>query len=220
MTNPSAGHFTPFVIDLTREDGEQDLRGFELTSRRRAGQARGRPPLPRCRSRRGRLPRRLEDRPRGAASGPGPTPLWVPQPGKGPTAVYLAGPYKGAPYSIVAIVPAQAGPFDLGTVVSPLGDLRRPRIRHRHGRHRPPAPDPRRGPDRPTAAARGDRPPRLTLNPTGCSEMRGHRRPHLHPGGVAHPRARFQVDGCTVLAFKPNLSLKLKGGTKRGASRP
>jgi hypothetical protein len=32
--------------------------------------------------------------------------------------VYLAGPYKGGPFSIVlVVVPAVAGPFDLGTVV-------------------------------------------------------------------------------------------------------
>ncbi len=30
---------------------------------------------------------------------------------------YLAGPYKGAPLSLVVITPAVAGPFDLGTVV-------------------------------------------------------------------------------------------------------
>ena len=53
-----------------------------------------------------------------AAAGPGPAPLWIPQPGKEPTAIYLAGPYKGAPYSVVANVPAQAGPFDLGDVVT------------------------------------------------------------------------------------------------------
>jgi hypothetical protein len=31
--------------------------------------------------------------------------------------VYLAGPYKGAPVSMVFVTPAVAGPFDLGTVV-------------------------------------------------------------------------------------------------------
>ena len=34
-----------------------------------------------------------------------------------PGKVYLAGPYKGAPLSLVAITPAVQGPFDLGTVV-------------------------------------------------------------------------------------------------------
>ena len=32
--------------------------------------------------------------------------------------LYLAGPLDGAPLSVVAIVPAVAGPFDVGTVVT------------------------------------------------------------------------------------------------------
>ncbi|MGN6814757.1 MAG: hypothetical protein ACTHK3_01560 [Solirubrobacterales bacterium] len=44
-------------------------------------------------------------------SGTGKNPLHL-----GGTA-YLAGPYKGAPLSLVTVTPALAGPFDLGTVV-------------------------------------------------------------------------------------------------------
>ena len=45
-------------------------------------------------------------------AGAGPTPFYT------GGRIYLAGPYKGAPLSFVAIVPATAGPFDLGVVVN------------------------------------------------------------------------------------------------------
>ena len=46
-----------------------------------------------------------------AATGAGTKPLYTS--GK----AYLAGPYKGAPLSFVVVVPAVAGPYDLGDVV-------------------------------------------------------------------------------------------------------
>ena len=63
-----------------------------------------------------------------AAAGAGPTPYYT------TGHAYLAGPYKGAPLSIVAIAPAVAGPFDLGTVV--IEDRPLPRPRHRPGPRR------------------------------------------------------------------------------------
>ncbi len=57
--------------------------------------------------------------------------------------------------------------------------------------------------------------PDFTLNPTDCSEsaFSGSTTSILD---VAAPLTqRFQVGGCPALAFKPKLSLQLKGGTKR-----
>ena len=45
--------------------------------------------------------------------GAGPQPYFLDE---GP--IYLAGPFRGAPFSLVIVVPAKAGPFDLGTVIT------------------------------------------------------------------------------------------------------
>jgi hypothetical protein len=50
-------------------------------------------------------------------AGAGSNPLYVPQAGRPPAPVFLTGPYKGAPFGLSIAVPAQAGPFDLGTVL-------------------------------------------------------------------------------------------------------
>jgi len=151
------------------------------------------------------------------ASGPGPAPLWLPQPGKSPTAVYLSGPYKGAPYSLVVKVPAQAGPFDLGvvatraaihvdpntaevTVVSdPLPQiLSGVPVTYRHIH---------------VEVSR----PEFALNPTNCSPMAVKAKVLSNQGAVATPQSRFQVGGCADLAFEPRLSLRLYGKTNRSA---
>jgi hypothetical protein len=150
-----------------------------------------------------------------ASTGPGPNPLWLPQPGKSLTAVYLAGPYKGAPFSAVSVVPAQAGPFDLGNVVvrSAL------------------AVDPTTG----VATVKTDPLPQFIegvpviyrrlhvlidrpnfmLNPTNCSQFAITADATSTQGTLAHPFARFEVDGCANLAYSPKLKLSFRGSTKR-----
>jgi hypothetical protein len=59
--------------------------------------------------------------------------------------------------------------------------------------------------------------PGFSLNPTDCREMKVEAKATSTQGAIAHPAARFQVDGCKALKFEPKLSLKLKGGTKRAA---
>jgi hypothetical protein len=150
-----------------------------------------------------------------AAAGVGGAPLWIPQPGKAPTAIYLSGPYKGAPYSLVVRVPAQAGPFDLGTVVTRAAiDV---------------------DPNNSTATISTDPLPQILegvpiayrvlnalvdrpnfiLNPTGCKEKQIQAAVVATNGAVATPSASYQATNCARLDYAPKLKLTLKGATRR-----
>lgn len=217
VTDPRAGAFSPLGFDLVREDGEQDLAGFELTlPQGELAKLKGVPLCPDAQAPTGACPADSKVGHLTAAAGPGPLPLWIPQPGKDPTAVYLAGPYEGAPYSVVSVVPAQAGPFDLGDVVvrsalqvDPESGVAMVKAN--------PLPQIIEGV--PVAYRRlhvvVDR-PEFTLNPTDCSQLAITSNISSTRGTVAHPSIPFQVDGCRALKFKPKLALKLKGGTERG----
>jgi len=151
------------------------------------------------------------------AAGPGPSPLWVPQPGKEPTAIFLTGPYHGAPYGLVVKVPAQAGPFDLGTVVTrvaldvdPDTALVTPRT--------DPLPQILEGVpiSYRTIDTAVDR-PRFVFNPTSCRALRSVATVTSVAGATARAASPFRVGSCDKLAFKPTLTTTLFGKTNRGA---
>jgi hypothetical protein len=133
--------------------------------------------------------------------------------------LHLAGPYQGAPLSIVAITPAVTGPFDLGTVVIREAlDL---------------------NPDTAQVEVRGTGPegqipqllqgvplqlrdlrieidrPQFTLNATGC-EPKALQAGLFGTSTIDSPTERYQASNCGALRYKPKLTLKLKGATKRG----
>ncbi|HWC47596.1 MAG TPA: hypothetical protein VG448_01800 [Solirubrobacterales bacterium] len=215
-TEPTAGKFSPFVFDLNRDDGQQALRGFELhLPDGELAKLKGVPFCSDADAAAGTCPESSRIGGLTATTGPGPEPLSVPQPGKPQPQIYLAGPYQGSPFSILSEVPAQAGPFDLGVLTVRSGLDVEPEtgravvkadplpqffegigIAYRH------------------LHAVIDR-PQFSLNPTDCREMAVTSDVVSTQGTVAHPQARFQVDGCKALKFKPKLQLKLRGGTKR-----
>ena len=126
--NPQGGAYSPFVLSISKQDDEQGMGGLSVNlpqgligkitgvgqcsdaqvaaAQARSGLGQGAQELagPSCpaSSLLGTVT---------TATGPGPQPFSVT--GK----AYLTGPYKGAPYGIAVIVPAIAGPFDLGVVV-------------------------------------------------------------------------------------------------------
>ncbi|MDQ3725740.1 MAG: hypothetical protein M3335_07635 [Actinomycetota bacterium] len=216
-TNPVAGAHSPFVLDITRPDGDQNLGALEVRlPEGELAKLAGVPLCPDAQAATGACPADSRIGHLTAAVGPGPQPLWLPQPGKSPTAVYLGGPYKGAPFSVVTVVPAQAGPFDLGNVVV-RSALDVDPVTAQAIVRTDPLPQFIEG----VAAIYRrvhvviDR-PGFSLNPTDCSEMAVTSKITSVGGAVATPSARFQVDGCRALKFAPRLSLRLKGGTRRG----
>jgi len=215
-TNPVAGAFSPFIFDLTREEREQGLRGFELTlPEGELAKLKGVALCPDAQAAAGACPADSKIGSVTVAAGAGPDPLWLPQPGKSPSAIYLAGPYEGAPFSIVTAVPAQAGPFDLGTVaVRSALDVNPESVRAVVKAD----PLPRFVEGVPVIYRRLHAViarPEFSLNPTDCRELSLGARVTSIKGAVAEPTDRFQVDGCRALGFKPKLSMKLRGGTER-----
>ena len=150
----AGGAFSPFVLRVTRNDGEQNISRIDATlPEGLLAKLAGVPLCGDAQAASGDCPAASQVGTTTVGGGAGSSPIYVPQPGKAPTAVYLAGPYKGAPYSLVVKVPAQAGPFDLGTVAVRNAHLHRPGDHPGLGQVRPPAPDPRRASRSPTATS-------------------------------------------------------------------
>ncbi|HWX45671.1 MAG TPA: hypothetical protein VNY52_10170, partial [Solirubrobacteraceae bacterium] len=139
--------------------------------------------------------------------------------------LYLAGPYHGASFSIVAIDPAVVGPFDLGVVIV--------RSALRIDPYTADASIDSAGSDPIPHIVDGiplhlrdirvyiNR-PQFTLNPTSCapftltSSMSGSAAPFTNPADVtASVSDPFQVTNCQALAFKPAFKVSTSGKTSR-----
>ncbi|HYJ21960.1 MAG TPA: hypothetical protein VEW07_08065, partial [Solirubrobacterales bacterium] len=216
--NPAAGDYSPFTLRVTRENGQQNVSRIEadlpegvlakLAGVALCGEAQAVT---------GACPAASQVGTTTVGAGAGTTPLYVPQPGKSPTAVYLAGPYKGGPYSLVVKVPAQAGPFDLGTVAVRNALYLDPTTAQVSVKSDP-LPQilggvPISYRDIRVIVNRDD----FTLNPTSCDPMSVDGTIVSAQGTVARPSSGFQAVNCERLGFKPKLRLKVKGATKRGA---
>jgi len=236
--NNSAGAYSPFLMRLTRGDGEQDLSKFSAVLPPGVlGSVAGIPWCPeaaiaQAKARTGPhgATEELADPSCPAASQVGRT---VAGAGVGSQltyvggALYLAGPYNGAPLSVVSVTPAKAGPFDAGTVVVREALTLNP-ITARvevDGAASDPIPHILKGIPLNLRDLRvyADR-PGFTLNATNCAES--HTLATLWGAGTALDpapdtpvglSARYQAADCAALGFEPRLGVKLKGGVKRGA---
>jgi hypothetical protein len=215
-TSLRAGQYAPFTFTLTRQDGEANPEAIALHMPQGLLAKLGGVPLcPEARAATGACPADSRIGSVAAASGVGSAPLWIPQPGKAPTAVYLAGPYKGAPYSVVSVVPAQAGPFDLGLVINRAAIYVDPNTALATIQTDP-LPQILEGVPIAYRALHVlvDR-PNFTLNPTDCSRQQIRASVTATDGRVAESTAPFQATGCTRLKYTPKLKLRFTGSTKR-----
>jgi hypothetical protein len=219
--NPVAGDSSPFTLRVTRPDGDQNVSsiGVNLPEGLLAKLA-GVPLCPDAQAATGDCPAASQVGTTKVAAGEGAYPVYVPQPGHPATAVYLAGPYKGAPYSLVVKVPAQAGPFDLGTVAV------------RNALHV--------DPDTTAVTATSDPLPQVLagvpisyrdiriemnrpgfmVNPTNCDPMQVKGSIGSASGTNATVSSRFQVADCAALEFRPKLALRLSGAPPRRGANP
>jgi hypothetical protein len=233
--NPAAAAYSPLHMRLTRRDGDQDLTRFStslppgLTAKLATTTKCPDAAIAAAEARSGRAELAAPSCPASsqigqvkAGAGVGSELTYVP--GK----IYLSGPYNGAPLSVVAIVPAVAGPFDVGTVATRLALQIDPKSAAAEvdGSRSDPIPHILEGIPLKVRDIRAyvDR-PEFTLNPTNCNPLAIGAR--IWGGGAdlfsasddspVSRSAPFQAADCAGLGFKPRLTLRLKGGTKRGA---
>lgn len=231
--NNAAGHYSPFNVRLTRNDGEQEITHFSIKlPPGLIGKLAGVPFCPdaaiaAAKTKTGGQELASPSCP--AASevghtlvGAGVGSVLTYAPGK----IYLAGPYNGSALSIAAITAAKVGPFDLGTVVVRQALKVDPETAEVFvdATGSDPIPHIIKGITTHIRDIRAyvDK-PEFTLNPTNCS--RTSTASTLLGSGLDFASAiddrpvtvstPYQAADCAALGFKPALSLKLKGGTKR-----
>ena len=133
--------------------------------------------------------------------------------------MYLAGPFKGAPLSLVAITPALAGPYDYGTQVVRVAINVDPLDAHVTAASDTRAADHRRHPAPPALDPGQHRPPGLPHgNPTNCSPFAVDSQGIGDQGTVVGFSSYFHADNCATLPFKPTMTIRQLGGRKSTAA--
>jgi hypothetical protein len=217
-TNPAAGRSSPFILDLSQASGEENLSRLSLAMPPGLSADFGAVPLcPEALASAGGCPADSRIGFARIAAGSGATPLWIPEAGRAPSAVYLAGPFAGAPFSLVIVVPAQAGPFDLGTVVTRAAVAVDPQTAQARIRLDP-------LPQILNGIPVAYRTVRLVLdrtgfirNPTSCAAAAVQASVESTAGTTAVASNGFHVGDCGVLGFRPRVTVHLLGRTGRGS---
>jgi hypothetical protein len=118
-TTDQAGGFTSFSLLLQRGDEQQRIEKLSFKAPQGlSGMISAVPVCPEPQASQGTCSAASQIGHSTVASGPGPYPLTIPQPGDPQSPIYLTGPYEGAPFGLTIVTHVLAGPFDLGTIVT------------------------------------------------------------------------------------------------------
>jgi hypothetical protein len=231
--NSNAGSYTPFYLHLTRTDVEQEIVSYSATfPPGLLGKVAGVPYCPEAAIEAAARRSGVEERDN--PSCPASSLIGHTYSGYGlgsvlsyaPGGLYLAGPYRGSSFSVVAIDSALVGPFDLGVVIVRSAIRIDPETTQASIDATGTDPIPHIIDGIPIhlrdVRAYIDK-PEFTLNPTSCEPFSvssalngaGERFGDQADDTLATATAPFQAFNCSVLGFKPSVSLKLKGGTRR-----
>jgi hypothetical protein len=229
-SSAKAGAFSPMSIHIARTDGQQELKGADITlAPGMTGKLAGIPYCPEsalaaAAGKAGEAEKASSSCPAqslvGSAvvqAGTGSQPLRI-DGGK----VFLSGPFHGAPLSLAVVTPATAGPFDLGTVVVRVALFVEPETAQIHAVSDP-IPDVFGGTQLSVRSVdlNLDR-PNFTLNPTSCdplataAALKGGGADPTNPAAFssAPVSVPFQTTDCGALGFGPKLFTRLYGGRK------
>jgi hypothetical protein len=233
----AAGAYSPLHIELTRTNGQQELKAATVAlAPGFIGKLAG---IPYCsaaaiaaaaqtsgaaQAAKSGCPAKSEVGTAAVQAGTAATPLQIG--GK----VFLSGPYNGAPLSLAVITPATAGPFDLGTVVVRVALQVDPETAQVTATSDP-IPDVFGGAQLSIRSVALDLSKKeFTKNPTSCGKLTNSA---TIKGGGANPAdagswssfaasAAFQPSNCGALDFQPSLTTKFFGAKKttRRAGHP
>jgi hypothetical protein len=234
-TNKQAGAYSPFTLTIGREDGSQRLGVIDVTTPPGfSGNIAGVTICPNSdleaaerldRPGDGAIEQADPSCPAGsdvgtvtATAGPGPDSI------SATGHEYLAGPYEGAPFDLVAITPAISGPFDLGVVVLRQGLYVDPHTAQATVKSDPiptaldgvPL-DIRSVTVNITGVGGNDK---FIFNPTSCASLAVTGTLISTSGTSAAVSSPFQASGCASLKFKPGFVVSTAGHASKadGAS--
>jgi len=215
-TNPTAGAYSPFTLTFSRQDTDQEL--SSITATLPPGLFANVGSVPLCSNANASAGTCSSASQVGTATvgaGAGTHPMFL------TGQVYLTGPYNGGAFGLATVVPAVAGPYNLGTVVVRQSLQINPSTAQVTAVSDP-FPTILDGvPLRIKTISLALNRPNFVVNPTSCSPQTITGTITSVGGASEAVSSPFEVGSCQELPFFPSLGLKLTGnGQTRSGKHP